>query len=374
MDSIKNVHRETIREILRQKSLGGVLFCGGIRENWDSWLLCSSEIPTLPPFGRMNLFLADASGEIYCLCAGVNHPCDFPHYPIFDCKQFPGVFLNGTIGIVNPECLLKSTRDEMTEYVSDLKFVDLTAEFTAARAEKCPEEGERVRHAAMSIDRAFEEMSDILKEGKTEAQIAVDIRECMKKNGAGVPMLSEDPGAITLVTLTSAPQGGVSIPEPIAFPGRSLCRGDRINICVNGYLQGGFAAALGRCCVLGNASEETMQNWELTVRAQKYAADRLVPGMTVSRVVEQTVEEVLKPAGFNSIGENCIYGIGWSRSEAPRFVDASREMPLKEGMTLVVAPKIQKPGEDAYCCMDVFCVTKYGGRRMSGTGQSLREL
>lgn len=374
IDTVMTFRKEQIRRILTDRRLSAALFCNAIRENWDSWLLGSTEIPILQPFGRLNLFLATAEGQVHCLCAYANHPCDFPHYPLFDCTQFDEIFSSGKIGIVNPECLLKLTRDQLSEHYPALQYEDVTADFLAAKARRCPEEAEGVRRAAQIYDRAFVLMPWLLRPEQTEAQIAVELRSRLGTLGAEVIELSEDPNASILVTLTSALDGGESVPEPLMYPGRRLQVGDRVNVGVNGYLAGGFAAALGRCYVLGRASDETKRCWDMTLQAQHMAAELLRPGTTIASAVKQVTDGLLEKNGFSSMGENCIYGIGCSRSEAPRFVDASRDMPLEEGMTLVIAPKLTLPGKDPYCCVDMFRVTEHGCERLSKTKQELAEL
>lgn len=373
-EAILQFRREMLRNILAEQRLDAVLICQGIRENWDSWLLGLEDIPVLQPFGRLNLFLITPRAETVCLCAYANHPCDFPHYPLFHAADHRALFSSKRLGLVNPECLLKCTRDDLEHEISGLTYVDVTGEFLRAKARKSPEEQRGLAAAAEIYDRGFALMPWLLREGQTELQITAEFRRRLGIIGAEVAFLGEDPNATTLMRLTAAPEGGTSVPEPIPYPGYRLRWGDRVNICVNGYLKGGFAAALGRCYVLGKASAETRRLWELTVQAQHHAARLLRPGATVSAVVEQVEREVLEPNGLSSMGENCIFGIGCSRSEAPRMVDASRDFVLEEGMTLVVAPKLVPPGEEPYCCMDVFRVTPEGGLRLGRTGQELVEL
>lgn len=374
VDAILNFRKGMIREILAEEGLDAVLICQGIRENWDSWLSASEEIPTLQPFGRLNLFLVTAAGEAHCLCAYTNHPCDFPHYPLFDAADFPELFAQKRLGLVNPECLLKVTRDNLEDNYPGLTYVDVTEKFLRAKARKCPEEVAGLRAAAQIYDRGFTLMPWLLRAGQTELQITAEFRRRLGTLGAEVAFLGEDPNATTLMDLTAAPQEGDSIPEPIPYPGYRLQAGDRVNLCVCGYLKGGFAGALGRCYVLGQAGAETRRCWDLAVQAQHRAAELLKPGATIRAVVEQVEQELVRPNGFDSMGENCIYGIGCSRTEAPRLVDGSRDFPVEEGMTLVIAPKLTEPGKDPYCCMDMFQVTADGCVRLNQTKQDLTEL
>lgn len=374
MDVIMSFRREQIGRVLTEKGLQAVLFCGGIRENWDSWLLGSTEIPILQPFGRLNLFVAAADGRVSAMCAFENHPCDFPHYPKFEAERLDGLVDSGSLGIVNPECLLQITRSQIQERFPALRYVDVTAEFLAAKARKCPEEAQGALKAAGIYDRAFSLAPWLLRAEQTEAQTAAELRNRLGALGAEVTELSEDQNASMIISLTSAPDGGESVSEPLLYPGRRLCVGDRVNLGVNGYLAGGYAAALGRCYVLGRACEETRRCWDLAIQAQSMTAELLRPGTTIASAVAQTTRGLLEKNGFSSMGANCVYGIGCSRAEAPRYVDASRDMPLEEGMTLVIAPKLTLPGKDPYCCMDMFRVTESGCTRLSRTSRELVEL
>jgi Xaa-Pro aminopeptidase len=374
METILHSRSEKLCRIIEAEKVDAVLICQGIRENWDAWLTGSTEIPVLQPFGRLNLFFIFPQGEVEALCAYPNHPCDFPHYPLFRGEDYGDRFPNKRLGLVNPECLLKCTKDDLERQLPGLCYVDVTQQFLAAKANKCPEEQTGVIEAAKIYDRGFALMPWLVREGQTELALTVELRRRFGTLGAEVTFLGEDPGATTLIHLTAAPQDGRSIPEPIPYPGYQLRQGDRVNLCVNGYLKGGFAAALGRCYVLGKATEETQKMWNMTVELQHRAAERLQPGITLGQVMDQLERELRQKDSAVSLGANSIYGIGCSRSEAPRAVDSSRDMKLEKGMTLVVAPKLTLAGKDPYCCMDVYCVTENGGVRLSQTEQTLVEL
>jgi Xaa-Pro aminopeptidase len=347
MNTVMDYRKELLRRILARHNLPAVLFCGGMRENWDSWLTDNTALPIVPPFGRLNLFIATAKGDVHCLCAETSHPCDFPHYPLFEPRDFPDLFADGKIGIVNPECLLKLTRDAIEDAFPGLEYENLTEEFLRAKALRHPEELARAERAARVYDRAFSLLPSVLREGQTELQAAVELRSALGTLGAETVELCEDPHATTIVTITSAPDGAPGAAEPIPYPGRRLRLGDRVNVTVNGYLAGGFSAALGRCYVLGEAKPETRDMWALAVRTQDMLADALRPGVTIENAVSAVSRELPELTGMGSPGENCVYGIGLSRSEAPRNVDSTRSMPLEEGMTLVIAPKLVLPGKDA---------------------------
>ncbi len=371
-DLIMQSRREKMRRILKDRDLAGVIFFNGIRENFDSWLLAAEDIPVLQPFGRLSLYLVDADGGVQPLCAYENHPCDFPHYPLFPPALLTPYIKDHRIGAVNPECLLEVTREQLMGFDPLLSLVDVTDDFLAAKAGKSPGELEALKSSAKIFDNIFTAMPWYLREGQSEMQLAVDIRRTIGDLGVKNHMLCEDPMATTLVELTSAPKDGPAAGDDFPYPGRLLQENDRVNICVSSYLHGGFSAALGRCYILGEATEENRRYWALAVQAQDIAAAELKPGATVAAAVKKLNDTLLTPNGLAPATGNCIYGIGCSRCEAPRNVDATRDMELKAGMTLVVAPEIAMPGKDPYCCMDVYEITDNGAVRLGGTSRELR--
>lgn len=79
----------------------------------------------------------------------------------------------------------------------------------------------------------------------------------------------------------------------------------------------------------------------------------------------ESLRAFLATKGLKMDSDAQVYGIGASVYEAPRNTDSTRNEPLREGMALVIAPKICPEGKDPYCCMDVFEVTATGARRIS---------
>ncbi len=373
-EAILSYRKGEISKLLERRGLAGAIVCNGIRENLDSWLLASAELPILQPFGRLNLFLISESGDTTPLCAITNHPCDFPHYDLFKPGMLTPFIRDHRLGIVNPECLLEVTAEALTAYDGSLELVDITNDLSAAKARKCEEEIEAIAEGVRFIEKVFKAMPWFLRPGQSESRIAVDLRRTIASLGAPNPMLSEDPMAATLIDLTSAPKDGLSECEDTDFPGRILTEDDRINLCVHTYLQGGFSAAFGRSYVMGEPTDENLRCWDLAVRAQDLLAGELRPGTTVAGAVEKLDRDILEPEGYPPVRGNCVYGIGCSRCEAPRNVDATGYMELEEGMTLVLAPEVCPEGKDPYCCMDVFVIRKDGAERLGCAPRTLMEL
>ncbi len=380
MNQILEERRARFASLLKQHGLTHALILGAGRDKLTTWFLGKEaaaegppdrgSTPTLPPFNRNNIYVVPAEGEIIRASSLTPHPTDAAQYPVLEPAHYPEVFGRPRLGIVNPECLKKVLRDKLLAVQPELELVDLTEELRGLKAEKSEAETAGVQAAARVYDRAFAAMRLLLREGRTEHDAAVELRWRLSQLGAN----DQDLQTLSVVTLTSAPDGGFAAAEPLLYPGRRLQLGDRINVSCTGFLPGGFAAALGRCYVMGNASDEAKRYWSLAVQAQDLAARLAVPGATIRAIVERVNRELLEPAGLPADGSAWLYGIGCDRCEAPRNTDRTGEMPLKAGMTLVIGPNIRPDGKDPYRCVDVFAVAEDGAKRLSQTPRELVEL
>ena len=369
--------QETVARVLQKHHLTHMMIVNPGCGNWNQWLLGGeapgngppnpAKLPTLAPFNRNSGYIVSAEGDVYAFSAGVPHPTDSAQYPLFSAVRSRPAYEAGRIGLINPEYLRQTTRQAMRDEVPAVEFVDLTAELEAARAVKPAGEAEELRKAAAVYDRAFSAVKLTLRSGRSEHDAVADFRFRLANLGAS----TQDLGLLTAVQLTSAPQNGKSVTGPLQHPGRILQNGDRVNLCVNGYVPGGYAAALGRCCVAGEPTGQTRADWALAVQAQHLAAELARPGASIQQIAWQLHTQLLEPAGMELEARCWMYGIGAYRCEAPRSSDATAAMPLQAGMVLAIGPAVCRPGEDAYCCMDVYQITETGGVRLSGTAQDL---
>ncbi len=367
MNTIKTARMERVQRFMREKQLDAVLVSNCSIGNCNTWLLASEGMPLHLPYNRNNLCLVTADGQIQQLCAREPHPTDWLKFPLITQTSMPQSLTGGRLGLVNPSYLKKCVRDYLLQACPGIVLVDVDEEFHLLQAEKTAEEVAGVAAAVRQFDRVFSTMPLLLTGEPLEREVVVSLRNRMREMDAEC----EDLATSTMVTLTSAPDGGYSVPEPIAWPGRRLEAGDRVNVLVNGFMPGGFASALGRTYVLGEPSAETVQFWNLAVQAQNLLAAAARPGSTIAELMTLLDREILHPNGLPLETCNQIYGIGTGAYEMPRNVDRFRNRPLEKNMTLVIAPVLRPTGKDPYCCMDPFVVTENGAKRLSTTEQTL---
>jgi Xaa-Pro aminopeptidase len=368
MEVIQNQRAARVTALMAEKQLDGILVSNCSLGNLNTWLLASEGMPLHLPYNRNNLCLVLPDGSVTQFCAREPHPCDWGKHPVITEQPIPDALRDGRLGLVNPTYLKKTVRDYLAE--ANITLVDIDGPFHLLQAEKSQEEIAGVKAAAVLFDRVITSIPLLLTGEPLERSVVVALRNHLREMNAEC----EDLMSSSMVTLTSAPDGSPSVPEPIPYPGRRLQYGDRVNVAVNGYMPGGFASALGRTYILGSASPEAEHYWNLAVSAQQGIAAAAKPGVTISQLMELLAQDYLAPNGLKPSTARQIYGIGASVYEVPRNVDATREVPLQAGMTLVIAPLICPEGKDPYCCMDTFVVTEVGAKRLSTTPQELRVL
>jgi len=364
MEAIQKDRIGRVLTLMREKNVDAVLVSACYLGNLDAWLLGKESMPLHLPYNRNSLCFVDSDGTVTEYCAREPHPTDWGKFPLVTEAELN--LMGKRLGLVNPTYLKKVVRDNLAERYS-VEFVDISDEFHLLKTRKTSEEIDGVRKAAALFDRVFTTIPLLLTGEHTEREIAVALRNRLREMDAEC----EDLQTSSMLTMTSAPDGGDSVPEPISWPGRRVTYGDRVNIQVNGFMPGGFASALGRVYILGEPSEDAKRYWDLAVQAQSLIAEKAKPGMTVAQLMAAFQAEILEPNELPMDSGNQIYGIGTAVYEAPRNVDSTRDLPLKDGMTLVIAPKIVPAGKDPYCCCDVFTVTAEGAKRLSKTSQEL---
>ena len=361
MNKIKTTRIARVTQLMREKKLAGILICNCAMGNLDTWLLAKVDMPLHLPYNRNNLCLIDTNGTIRELCSREPHPTDWGKYPLITDTPLSGDFAYQRLGIVNAPYLKRCVRDYLRSTVPGIELVDVGTEFHKLVIEKISQEVQGIQHAAQQFETAFRTLPLLLTGQPLERQVAVALRNRLRELGAEC----EDLSSSAMLTLTSAPDGALSIPEPIPYPGRRIDYGDRVNILLNGFMPGGFASALGRSYVLGDPSAEAKAYWNLAVAAQDLVAKSAKPGVTVAELMELVTHEILEPNDLPAYSGNQIFGIGAGICEMPRNIDTSRTIPLHENMTIVIAIRITPPGKDAYCCMDPFVITADGAKRLT---------
>ena len=378
-----------LQKLMKEMGLAGILFLRPLKEGYDLWLTGRTEKEAQVSYLDKALLAVSGGDKILSIAtpklveAGAEDPwlthaapgeASTPYY--INCLGYYGDYFramleqNHRLGLVNGSRLTVKVRNFILKYAPEAEFVDVSRQVHILKAVKSEEEISLLRSDCRNVEHAFSAMGTVLRPGVSEREAVYAIRKKLLERGAN----GWDYSSQCLdVKMTSSQDGGLALPEPLLYPGHILEMGDRINVKVNASMANGFSVPIGRCYILGSASEEAKKCWKLAVDVQNAAAEAMRPGVTLKEALDAG-NRMLKEAGYAEDESNWIYGVGHAWSEYPMAVPGWWDVPFEEGMTLAVGPNVKPEGKDAYCCQDAYVITRDGAVRMGKKGQELEEL
>lgn len=199
------------------------------------------------------------------------------------------------------------------------------------RMRKEPAEIEYLRAAAEATDRVVVHLESVRFSGRTEAEVAVDVRRMTVEEGHDVS---------TFHIVASGPNAA----SPHHEPGeRVIEKGDTIVVDFGGRWRG-YCSDTTRTFVVGDPAAEVAAAYEVLETAQAAARAAVRPGVTADSV-DAAARSVISDAAY---GDRFIHrtghGIGLEAHEHPYLVEGN-DLLLEEGMTFSIEPGIYTPGE-----------------------------
>lgn len=377
--------RERIRKVMKEKKVPVVLIVDMIRGNYFQWILGAgmSERPTeeiliFPKEENMTICITsqcftDEEHASYKKLNATNSQdarfgdaVNVPALYYGDIKKYMDD--TGRVGILYPDSLRKTVKDYLEQKIPGLEWVDITEEMEAAKAPKSNGERKILKDMAAFHDRLFGSVAAMAIPGKLEGDLVKELRYRAYQMGCG----GEDVTRNAVVFFTSEPDKEGGTIEEILYPGKQIQEGDRLNLKAQCVAYDEFYGALGRCFVLGKASEETKKDNEALVKIQDFAAELLKPGTSLLEV-SRKVQKYRKELGIPEDNSNYLYGIGCGAWEVPTLTEQA-EMPLAAGMTVVIAPQLRREGREAMYCADMYEITEKGAVRMNMFPRNVQEI
>lgn len=369
---INEFRKTQLNELVKNEKVDSLLFLDAGMQGMEGWLigrpLAIGNTQSLPPFNRIVCYLFSRSGEVIPLSQTRPHPTSYALFQTIEEADLTVEDTGRVIGMVNPDELLSEARNSIQEKIPDVRFKDVTKAVLTLKMVRSAEEAEKIKQAARLYDHVMAAVPLLLRPGKYERDIAVDLRNRFAQCGASNENM-EHYISVTIDTDSSERQQERSD----YYPGRQFHYGDKVYICVRGRSDNLLAAALGRVYTIGNPSDEMTNDWNIAVEAQKLAALHAVPGETVQHIKE-IVAGFLREHGLEEDTSQWISGIGYGPWEEPGLSDTYEKMPLSEGMTLAIGPRIIRQDRLFGACMDVFLITKGGAVRLSGTSRGFQQV
>jgi Xaa-Pro aminopeptidase len=219
-----------------------------------------------------------------------------------------------------------------------------------------------LRKAGAAIDRVHARMAELLRPGRTEAQVGADI---------AAAIVAEGHSEASFVIVGSGPNGASPHHE---LSDRVIEPGDVVVVDIGGPVPEGYYSDSTRTyCVGGEPPAEVSDTYAVLQAAQAAAVEAVRPGVAAEDV-DATARRIIAEAGF---GEYFVHrtghGIGLEVHEEP-YINAGNDLALEPGMAFSVEPGIYLPGRWGARIEDIVVVTEDGREPLNARPHELVKL
>jgi Xaa-Pro aminopeptidase len=216
---------------------------------------------------------------------------------------------------------------------------------------KTPEEVSVLRRAGQAIDRVHAAVPNLLRAGRTEADVGRDIADLI---------IAEGHSEVNFVIVGSGPNGA----SPHHETGeRVIAAGDAVVVDIGGTLDG-YCSDATRNYVVSTAPDGFADAHAALESAQQAACAAVRPGVTAESV-DAAARDVLTEAGYGELFVHRTgHGIGLEEHEDP-YIVAGNATVLEPGMAFSVEPGVYVPGRFGMRIEDIVVVTEDGCERLN---------
>ena len=259
------------------------------------------------------------------------------------------------------------------------EFVDVSESIRTLRMIKSHLEVDQIRAAAQMLDRVFSEVTGWISPGITELELAARVEGFLRLQGhPGITRMRGFNLEIAYGTVSS----GTSASFPTYFPGpvgcvglypaipsgasrRTIASGDPLMVDIVGGF-GGYIADKTRTFALGELPRDMRDGHDFTLMLLREIESMLRPGVPCKRIYRHTCD-LLKDSPYRSsfmgAGENQVrfvgHGVGLELDDLP-VLAAGFDVPLQEGMTIAIEPKIFFPERGGVGVENTYLITAAG--------------
>ncbi|SHK12378.1 M24 family metallopeptidase [Tepidibacter formicigenes] len=254
-----------------------------------------------------------------------------------------------------------STYSKFTDELKNIKFIPLKGLMLSLRVVKDEDEINTIAKAASIADEAFKHILTYIKPGISEKDIALELEYFMKKKGA------------TGLSFESIVASGKrsSLPHGVASD-KLIEKGDFLTLDF-GCIYNGYCSDMTRTIVIGKASDEQKNIYEIVLNAQIKALEAVKPGITGCEL-DKIARDIITDAGYgDKFGHGLGHGVGLEVHEMPH-VNSLGTNPLLPGMVITDEPGIYIPDFGGVRIEDLVVVTKDGYKVLSNSPKELIEL
>lgn len=241
---------------------------------------------------------------------------------------------------------------QLAEVLAPAETVPTSGLVEGLRRVKDEGEQDRIEAAAAIADRALAEVLDLLRDGRTEAEVALALDSAMRRLGA------QSPAFETIVA------GGPNAAKPHARPSaRPVGRGEMVVIDFGATVDG-YRSDMTRTFCVGEPDVTAARVYEVVKASQAAGVDTVAPGRPAAEV-DSACRDVIGEAGWrDAFVHGTGHGVGLDIHEAPA-VSATSTDTLSAASVVTVEPGIYLPGETGVRIEDTVVVTSQGCRTLT---------
>ena len=240
----------------------------------------------------------------------------------------------------------------------NLELVPTTGIVEQLRSIKEPEELEFITKAVALTDAVFEQAKGIIRPGITEKEAAWEIEKLLRQEGSeGMPFE---------IIVASGPNSAL----PHARPTEKIIRPGEPVLIDMGARISGYCSDFSRTLFLGKADKTLQEIYNIVLKAQTTAIERVESGMDASQA-DQLARSVVEQAGYgDAFGHGLGHGVGLAVHEFPTLGPTSSDS-LADGMVFTIEPGIYLAGKGGVRIEDMVVLESGKAKVLSKTKKDL---
>ena len=241
------------------------------------------------------------------------------------------------------------------------EFLPISIEASNLRLIKTEEEIKSTKDAARKLGRVYKSLPEIIRKGKTESEIGLEIVKLMYDQ----KLEPDEPPLIQSGPNSAIPHSTISQ--------RVLRKGDMIVVdssCPNGD---GYYADFTRAFVLGKPNEKQKEVYEIVKSAEAAGVEESASGKSAQEVDRKT-RSIIAKAGYGKyFFHRTGHGLGLEVHEAP-YIKEGNSNNLENGMVFTIEPGIYLPGKFGVRIEDNVVIEKGKAKNLTTLSHELIEI
>ena len=202
---------------------------------------------------------------------------------------------------------------------------------SSLRMRKSADEVTALAEAGAAIDAVHAQMSQWLRAGRTEREVAADVDRAIIDAGHS---------RVDFVIVASGPNGASPHHE---VSDRVIQAGDPVVVDIGGTMPSGYCSDCTRMYSVGEPPADFLEYYAVLQRAQQVAVEAVRPGIPCE-AIDAVARDIIAGDGYGDLFiHRTGHGIGLETHEEP-YIVAGNNTPMEEGFAFSIEPGIYRSG------------------------------